>query len=152
MVRTRWGIALLLLLLMCGLVLAACGGKSEADKTADYKKDARAIADEAKNSLQSLNSRLAGKSDAQQLQEIDKTRQEVVSAADRLSKLDPPDSARAEHDKFVAALRKFGEDIKPIEDAARAKDKAAAQKSLQQLQSDATALKTASDSLDAKLK
>jgi hypothetical protein len=151
MVRSRWSVGLLLLML-CAVVLSACGGKSEADQKADYKKDAKAISDQAKQSLQTLQSRLSGKSDAQQLQEIDKTRTDVISAADRLDKLDPPDDVKSEHDQFVSALRQFGEDIKPVEDAAKAKDKQAAQQALQKLQTDAGNLKTTGDALDAKLK
>ena len=151
MVRSRWSVGLVLLML-CAVALGACGGDSAADQKADYKKDAKAILDDAKTSLQSLQTRVAGKSADQQLQELARTRQEVVSAADRLEKLDPPDDVKPEHEKFVAALRKFGEDFSSVEAAGKAKDKAAAQKAVSQLQTDAAQLQSASSALEAKLK
>jgi cytochrome c556 len=141
-----------LLLVACGLVLSACGGKSETDKKNDYKKDAKAIVQQAKGSLESLQSRVQGKSGDAALAELGKTRQEVVDAADRLDKLTPPDDVKTEHDKFVAALRKFGDDFKKVEDAGKAKDQAAAKEALSTLQADATELKASGDALDTKLK
>ncbi len=154
MVRSRWSVGLLLLM-VAAVVVAGCGGgggKSQADQTAQYKKDAKTILNQAKASLESLQTRVAGKSTAQALQELAKTREDVIGAADRLDKLNPPADVKAEHDKFVTALRTFGQDFQPVEAAGKAKDKAAAQQALQKLQADATQLKTASDALEAKLK
>jgi cytochrome c556 len=150
MMRNRWALGLLLLL-SCALLLGACGGSSGNDQKAEYQKAAKPILQEAKSSLESLSSRVQGKTADQQLQELARTRQEVVSAADRLSKLDPPSDVKQQHDNFVAALRKFGQDFEPVEQAGKARDKAAAKKALANLQTDAVQLKSASDALDTKL-
>jgi LAS superfamily LD-carboxypeptidase LdcB len=151
MTRSRWSVGLLLLILCAGL-LGACGGKSDAQKKSDYKKEAKAIVDEAKGSLESLQSRVSGKTADQQLQELAKTRTAVVSAADRLDKLTPPTDVKTQHDQFVAALRKFGQDFQQVEAAGKARDKQAAQQALKQLQTDAALLGQASNALEAKLK
>ena len=151
MTRSGWSVALLLLML-CAVVLGGCGGKSDAQQKADYKKEAKAIIDQAKTSLTSLQARVAGKSADQQLQELAKTRQEIVSAADRLDKLNPPSGVQTQHDQFVAALRKFGQDFQKVEAAGKARDKQAAQQALAQLQTDAAQLGQASNALEAKLK
>jgi len=151
MLRSRWSLGLVLVML-CAVVLGACGGNSAADQKTEYKKEAKSILDEAKASLQSLQPRLAGKSADQQAAEIAKTRQQVIGAADKLEKLDPPSDVQAEHDKFVATLRKFGEDFSKVEAAGKARDKQAAQQALVQLQTDAGQLQSASAALEAKLK
>jgi poly-D-alanine transfer protein DltD len=151
MIRSGWTVALLLLML-CAVALGACGGNSSADNKAQYKKEAKAIIDQAKGSLQTLQSRVSGKTADQQLQELAKTRQEVVSAADRLAKLTPPAGVKAEHDTFVAALRTFGQDFQKVEAAGKARNKQAAQQALTQLQTDAGQLGQASNALEAKLK
>lgn len=157
MLRSRWSVGLLVLVLCAGLV-AGCGGgggggsKTQTESKTQYKKDAKAILDEAKTSLQSLQTRVQGKSGNAALAELDKTRQEVVSAANRLDQLTPPPDVKAQHDNFVNALRTFGQDFQPVEAAGKAKDKAAAQKALQKLQADAQQLQTASSALEAKLK
>jgi hypothetical protein len=141
-----------LVLVACAVVLSACGGKSQAEKTAAYKTDAKAIVDQAKASLESLQSRVQGKSGNAAFAELGRTRQEVVSAADRLDKLTPPAGVKAEHDRFVAALRKVGEGFQAVGQAGAAKDQAAAAQALSTLQADTTELRAAGAALEVKLK
>ena len=149
MARTRLSVVLLL---VCALFLGACGSDSSGETKAQYTKDAKAIIDQAKASLQSFSTRAAGKPADQQVKEIARTRQEVVAAADRLAKLDPPSDVKPEHDRFVTALRTFGEDFQKIEQAAKANDRAAVGQAQQKLKSDVSELQTAGAALDAKLK
>jgi uncharacterized protein YoxC len=144
--RARRSLGILLVAL--AVALGACGSS----QTDSYKKDAKAIVDPLRSTINSTDSRIsAQKTEQAKLAELDKTRSAVDDAATKLEKLTPPDDAKAEHDEFVTQLHTFGDDIKGVETAATAKDAAATRQALAKLKTDTAELKKANDALKAKV-
>jgi hypothetical protein len=140
--------ALVLMLVALGVAAGGCSG----DKTAEYKQDAKAIIDPLRGTLASTSERVAAaRSLDARIAALDATRQAVDTAAAKLSKLDPPSDAKAQHEAFVRELERFGSDIRAFEHAARAGDSKGAQRSQAQLRADTTRLKDANDALRAKV-
>jgi hypothetical protein len=136
------------LLVVAAVALPACGS-SDNDT---YKKDAKAIIEPLRGTINSTDQRItAQSSDQGKIAELDKTRKAVDQAATKLEGLNPPSDAKAEHQAFVKQLHLFAADIKAVETAAQRKDQAGAKQALAKLQSDTLALKKANDALKAKV-
>jgi cytochrome c556 len=141
-------VLLLALMVVAATALVACGGASKAD----YAKDVRGIINPLDDKLSSLNQDItAGGTAKDKADAIKKAQASIADAAKKLDDLTPPDDVKSEHDKFVAAVKKFGDDLGPIGDAVSSGDAAEAQKSFGTLQSDAQALQSAQDALEKKL-
>jgi hypothetical protein len=136
------------LLVVAAVALPACGSSD----TDNYKKDAKAIIDPLRGTINSTDQRISAQtSDQGKIAELDKTRKAVDEAATKLEALKPPGDAKAEHEGFVKQLHLFAADIKAVETAAQAKDQAGAKQALAKLQTDTQALKQANDALKAKV-
>ena len=138
-----------LMLAIVALVAGGCGGS---DTKADYKKDAKAIIDPLRETLNSSNARVgAATSDRARIRELDQTRRAVATAARELDELKPPKSAEVEHDNFVISLRKFAKDIQAVERAIQDNDQRAARRAVARLRRSAAEVKQANDELKAKV-
>jgi hypothetical protein len=136
------------LLVVAAVALPACGSSD----TDNYKKDAKAIIDPLRGTINSTDQRISAQtSDQGKIAELDKTRKAVDEAATKLEGLKPPGDAKTEHQEFVKQLHLFAADIKAVETAAQAKDQAGAKQALAKLQTDTQALKQANDALKAKV-
>jgi hypothetical protein len=130
------------------LSLVACGGSSKAD----YAKSVRGIFNPLDKKLSGLNTQISQQTSAQDKAATITNAQKAISdAATKLEALKPPSDVKAEHDKFVAAVKAFGGDLGPIGDAVRAGDQQGAQQGFAKLQSDGQAVKDAQDALEKKL-
>src|SRR5690242_19424018 len=110
--RTRRTVlALPLVALASAVTLAACGGTSQADMKAEYKKNVTAVLDQTRRSFQNLQTSLSGKSGPQVLSAV---QQQLVSTADRINRLDPPDNLKPENQKLVAELHQFASDFESV--------------------------------------
>jgi cytochrome c556 len=141
-------VLLLALMVVAASALVACGGTSKAD----YAKDVRGIVNPLDDKLSSLNQDItSGATPKDKADSIKKAQTQIADAAKKLDDLTPPDDVKKEHDKFVAAVKKFGEDLGPISDAVSTGNAAGAQEAFSKLQSDAQALQSAQDDLEKQL-
>jgi uncharacterized protein involved in exopolysaccharide biosynthesis len=135
--------------LLVAVAVAVGGCSSQKD---EYKKDARAIINPLRETLNTTNQRVAAAQDLKQrIAALDTTRSALDTAAAKLEKLDPPAEAKTEHDAFVKRLHQFASDIRGFERAANGNDPKAVRASLNALRGDTARLKQANDALKAKV-
>ncbi len=136
------------LLVAAAIAVAGCGS----DETDQYKEDAKAIIDPLRGTLNSTNERVsAAKNLDQRIAALDETRRALDKAAADLNELDPPEDAKAQHDRFVKELERFAGDIRAFEKAARKNDTKGVRESLDKLRTDTARLKQANNALKAKV-
>jgi hypothetical protein len=139
---------MLALVAIASLALVACGSS---DKD-NYKKDVQKITDPVESQLNDLNTKLSSaQTPADKADVITQAQGVLNDAAKKLGDLDPPSDVKSEHDKYVAAVQKFSDDLGPIADALKAGDATKAQQEFATLQADVTQLKSAQDALEKKV-
>jgi hypothetical protein len=135
-------------MVVAATALVACGGAGKDD----YAKDVRGIVNPLDDKLSGLNTDITQQTTAQdKAKTITDAQKAIADAAQKLDDLTPPDDVKAEHDKFVEAVKTFGDDLGPIGKAVQEGDAQAAQDGFAKLQTDAEALKAAQDALEKKL-
>jgi hypothetical protein len=112
-------LALLAALVLAVPTLAACGDE-QADK---YNEEGKKVVEQFQKDVQAAQANLQAQREPQGVADgIEQMRAAFDKAADGLSELDPPDDAKANHDKFVGQLRSFGPDFDRLATAAREED------------------------------
>jgi lantibiotic modifying enzyme len=99
--------------------LAACGN-SKAD---DYNSQGKKVVNQFQKDVEAAKTNLQGQQSPEGVaQGIEQMKGAFTKAADGLDKLDPPDDAKANHEKFVSQLRDFGPQLDKLAKAVREKD------------------------------
>jgi hypothetical protein len=129
--------------------VAACGGSD----TDNYKKDVTAAVNKLKADTDAVNRKVQAQTTPEgKIAAFSELRGKIAEAADTLAGLKPPDDAKAEHDRLVAELRGLDDNLKALEDAARAKDQAGAQAALASLTTELNATQQTANQLEQKVK
>jgi len=93
-------------LLLCGVVLAACGGDGGGSKD-EYKQGMRAVGVDISKASDAVADLPATANAPQRAAAIKGQQKAIAAAAARAKKLDPPSDAKGEHDKLVVALEDY---------------------------------------------
>jgi len=138
----------LLVLALVGLIaVAGCGGSDSTDSTSgdatssealspeEYAQQAQQVLIEFGTSFQQLGTEISNSKDPQQFSDlVNKAEDEIQSAIDDFSALQPPPEAQEAHDQTLAALEDFSSKLSDVSDAAESGDKQALQEAAQALQ------------------
>lgn len=110
---------LLVVLVAASLVVAACG-----DEKADtYNAEGEKVVEQFQKDLRAAQTELQDQAEPEGVaQGIEQMRSAFAKAADGLNRLDPPDDAQADHDRFVSQLRAFGPELDRFANAVREED------------------------------
>jgi hypothetical protein len=105
--------ALLALVAATGLLAAGCGGGGgpEPLSKADYQKQMQAIGTTLGTSLNSLGTATSAPKAATALKKV---QTDLRGAADKMDAITPPDAVEADHDKLVAGVREFADELESI--------------------------------------
>jgi hypothetical protein len=138
--------------LMAALSLVACGGDDDKGLSKDdYKDKAQQISDKLETDQQTAQQNLQSGQDQEALTGLNQFKSALTDARTKLDDLEPPSDFKDVHDKLVAELQKSETSTQAVVDAAKSKDKAKVQTSLQDFQTNLQSLKSAGDAFDKKV-
>lgn len=141
-------LALVSALVVAAPTLAACGD----DKADKYNEEGKKVVDQFQKDVQAAQTNLQAQQEPEGVAAgIDQMRAAFEKAANGLSELDPPEDAKANHDKFVSQLRSFGPDFETLSSAARENDQQAVQEVQASFQTKLADLQQTADALKKQL-
>lgn len=145
MTRTRKS-ALAALLLVPVLGLAACGESEDNDFREGYNSAVKPLS-ELNSGIGSSIGGAAGESNAAIEKEFQRLADKAQETRDNLSELDPPDDAKEEFDRLLAALDEGTSDLEAVAEAAGSDDPAKAAEAAQDLVKSGTKIQQAETKL-----
>ena len=138
--------ALTALLLVFSLTVAACGESEENSFKEDYNQAVKPLS-ELNSDIGNSIGGAGDKSNEAISQEFDKLAAKAEETRANLSELDPPEDAKDEFDKLLAALEDGTDDLKAVAEAAKDGDPAAAAQASQDLVKSGTEIQNAETAL-----
>jgi len=133
----------LIVLALVGLIaIAGCGGddstdssSSEALSNEEYAQEAQQILVEFGTNFQQLGTQISSAKTPEEFGDlVDQAEDEIQSAIDDFSELQPPADAQQGHDQTLSALENFSSKLTDVSDAADSGDNQALQEAAQALQ------------------
>ena len=132
-----------IVLALVGLIaLAGCGGSDSTDSSSsdtltneEYAQQAQAILLEFGTNFQQLGTEISNSKTPTEFSDlVNQAEDEIQSAIDDFSALQPPPDAQEGHDQTLSALENFSSKLTDVSDAADSGDKQALQEAAQALQ------------------
>ena len=107
-----------LLAALCAVFLAGCAGEGDRLTKSQYEQKVRTVYGGVQAAFESTRdatgSQLAGR--------IDKARQELLSAAEELEAVEPPEAVEEENEELVEGMREYAESLEGVQSAAERND------------------------------